>query len=47
MSYFAPYTDETGLHLPTYQDRLDALCEAYRSIFSPVAVLIFSTLAGD
>ena len=28
MSYFAPYTDETGLHLPTYQDRLDALCEA-------------------
>ena len=39
MSYFAPYTDETGLHLPTYRDRLDALCEAYGSIFSPDAAL--------
>ena len=25
MSYFAPYLDETGLHIPTYADRLEAL----------------------
>jgi uncharacterized phage protein gp47/JayE len=31
--YFAPYLDETGLHLPTYGDRLEALLGAYRSIF--------------
>ena len=33
MSYFAPYIDGTGLHMPTYEDRLSALCESYRSIF--------------
>ena len=25
MPYFAPYLDETGLHLPTYRDRPDTL----------------------
>ncbi len=33
MSYFAPYIDDTGLHMPTYEDRLDDLVSAYRSIF--------------
>ena len=33
MSYFAPYIDASGLHLPTYEDRLEELAEAYRSIF--------------
>ncbi len=33
MAYFAPYIDETGLHMPTYEDRLSALCDSYRSIF--------------
>ena len=27
MAYFAPYIDGTGLHLPTYQERLDELAE--------------------
>ncbi|MCR4876506.1 MAG: hypothetical protein K5922_04995, partial [Clostridiales bacterium] len=33
MAYFAPYIDETGLHIPTYEDRLQALLDSYRSIF--------------
>lgn len=33
MSYFPPYIDSAGLHMPTYEDRLSALCESYRSIF--------------
>ena len=33
MSYFSPYIDGTGLHLPTYEDRLEDLAAAYRSIF--------------
>lgn len=33
MAYFAPYIDSTGLHMPTYEDRLAALCDSYRSIF--------------
>lgn len=33
MAYFAPYIDGNGIHLPTYEDRLEDLCEAYRSIF--------------
>ncbi len=33
MPYFPPYIDSTGLHMPTYEDRLAALCESYRSIF--------------
>ena len=34
MPYFAPYLDETGLHLPTYADRLEALVSSFRAIFS-------------
>ena len=33
MAYFAPYIDESGLHMPTYEDRLSALTENYRAIF--------------
>ena len=33
MSYFVPYIDATGIHLPTYEDRLSSLCENYRAIF--------------
>ena len=39
MSYFQPYIDETGLHMPTYEDRLQALCDSYRSIFGQDAAL--------
>lgn len=33
MAYFTPYIDGTGLHMPTYEDRLADLVSAYRSIF--------------
>ena len=33
MSYFTPYIDGTGIHMPTYEDRLEDLTEAYRNIF--------------
>ncbi len=33
MAYFPPYIDSAGLHMPTYEDRLAALVESYRSIF--------------
>ena len=33
LAYFAPYIDEIGLHMPTYEDRLADLVSAYRSIF--------------
>ena len=33
MPYFPPYIDAAGLHMPTYEDRLSALCESYRAIF--------------
>ena len=33
MAYFPPYIDETGLHMPTYEERLENLVSAYRSIF--------------
>ena len=39
MAYFAPYIDGTGLHMPTYEDRLADLVSAYRSIFGIDAVL--------
>jgi hypothetical protein len=39
MPYFAPYLDETGLHLPTYAERMEDLTAAYRRIFSPEAAL--------
>ena len=39
MSYFAPYIDGTGLHMPTYEDRINELCKDYREIFGQDAVL--------
>ena len=39
MSYFAPYIDASGLHMPTYEDRLSDLVSAYRSIFGIEAEL--------
>ena len=39
MAYFPPYTDGTGIHLPTYEDRLEDLCAAYRNIFGPESEL--------
>lgn len=35
MSYFSPYIDETGLHIPTYNDVLEELVDAARRIFGP------------
>ena len=39
MSYFAPYIDGTGIHMPTYEDRLEDLITAYRNIFGIEAEL--------
>ena len=39
MAYFAPYIDASGIHMPTYEDRLQDLCSAYRSIFGQEAEL--------
>ena len=39
MAYFPPYINETGIHMPTYEDRLEDLCSAYRSIFGQEAEL--------
>ena len=39
MSYFPPYIDATGIHMPTYADRLEDLCSAYRSVFGQEAEL--------
>ena len=33
MSYFAPYLDESGIHLPNYKDRLDDLIAGYKVVF--------------
>lgn len=33
MAYFAPYIDEAGLHIPTYQDIKDALVAEAKNIF--------------
>ena len=33
MAYFAPYIDGSGIHMPTYEDRLSELSDAYRNIF--------------
>lgn len=42
MAYFAPYLDEKGIHLPTYEDRLTELSETYRSIYGSSAELSVS-----
>ena len=39
MSYFPPYIDGSGIHMPTYEDRLQDLCTAYHTIFGQEAVL--------
>ena len=39
MSYFAPYIDSTGIHLPTYEERLDQLLSDYRRIFGTDLIL--------
>lgn len=39
MSYFPPYIDAEGLHMPTYEDRLQSLCDQYRAIFGQQAAL--------
>lgn len=33
MAYFAPYVDEAGLHIPTYNDIRDDLVAAYKRIY--------------
>ena len=38
MAYFAPYIDASGIHMPTYEDRLQDLCSAYRTIFGQEAL---------
>ena len=43
MSYFAPYIDSTGVHLPTYEDRLAQLLADYRRIFGSDLVLTEDT----
>ena len=37
--YFAPYIDASGIHMPTYEDRLQDLLSAYRSVFGQEAEL--------
>ena len=39
MSYFTPYIDGSGIHMPTYEDRLEDLVTAYRNIFGTGAEL--------
>ena len=39
MAYFAPMIDAAGIHMPTYEDRLQDLLSAYCSIFGQEAEL--------
>lgn len=39
MAYFRPYIDASGVHIPTYTDRMEDLLEQYRSIFGADAAL--------
>ena len=39
MSYFAPYIDDSGIHMPTYEDRLEDLVSAYHQIFGNDIIL--------
>ena len=39
MPYFTPYIDATGIHMPTYEDRLEALVTAHRTLFGVEAEL--------
>ena len=31
--YFTPYIDGNGVHIPSYEDRMEALVASYRNIF--------------
>lgn len=33
MSYFAPYLDDTGIHMPTYSELLESMIGGYQAIF--------------
>ena len=33
--YFTPYIDGNGVHIPSYEDRLESLVSSYRNIFGP------------
>ncbi|MBQ6506506.1 MAG: baseplate J/gp47 family protein [Clostridia bacterium] len=33
--YFTPYIDGNGVHIPSYEDRMEALVASYRNIFGP------------
>lgn len=33
MAYFKPYIDDTGIHLPTYDDRMSDMIDKYKQIF--------------
>ena len=39
MAYFAPYLDDNGIHMPTYEERLTDVSETYRSIYGNDAEL--------
>ena len=39
MAYFTPVIDASGIHMPTYEERLEDLCSAYRMIFGQEAAL--------
>jgi len=41
--YFTPHLDETGVRIPTYEDRLDALTASYQAIFGSGANLEISS----
>ena len=41
--YFTPHLDETGVRIPTYEDRLDALTASYQAIFGSDANLEISS----
>ena len=41
--YFTPYIDSSGIHIPSYEDRLEALLSSYASIFGPDANLEISS----
>ena len=43
LSYFAPYIDASGIHMPTYEDRLEDLVTAYQNIFGIEAELTPAT----
>ena len=41
--YFAPYIDASGVHIPTYEDRLQSLLSSYRAVFGADANLEISS----